>query len=318
MKKRVVIADDDRDLVRALARRCRQLGLVVETAADGFEAGFEIFLTWENTNTPDLIILDVNMPVDDGLSICEELLREPSLALLPVIILTGRNDKATIRRCEELGAHYVYKSGDVWEALKPIICELLNLQPETEACPEPAKAAPARLKEAGSASRRRTKRRAVEAGGTQKRTILWIDDDRDFLIAMQMRLKPHGFDVLPAETGLQGFLTALKERPDLIITDYVMPEGYGSYVVRRLKEHHLTRLIPVFVVTGRDLQYRVTDRKDPAMERQFRRIGAEGVFTKPVDVQNLMKQIRKRVNMPDEGGAEADVEAGNVTEPVAR
>lgn len=292
MTKRIVIADDDRDLTRVLAQRCRRLGLQVETAADGFEAGFDIFLTWDNRDTPDLIILDVNMPVDDGLSICEELLREPSLALVPVIILTGRSDKATIRRCEELGAYYVFKAGDVWGQLKPIVCELLDIRPDADMGEKPAErkaraTKPARITPPVSAP-------------SESHRILWIDDDRDLLEAMKIRLEAHGFAVIPAYTGLQGFLTAIKERPDLIISDYVMPDGYGSYVVRRLKEHYVTSGIPVIVVTGRDVLFRVSDHKDPAMERQFQRIGAECLLSKPIDFDLLLGELRSRLRNPAE------------------
>src|SRR6185436_9730471 len=105
MKNRIVIADDDKELVKVLARRCRGLGLTVDEATDGFEAAFGLFIAGEPRALPRLAILDVNMPVDDGLSVCEELRREQQLAEMPVIVLTGRKDRGTIQRCQELGAH---------------------------------------------------------------------------------------------------------------------------------------------------------------------------------------------------------------------
>lgn len=148
MPRRVLIADDDRQLVRALARRCRSLGLQVETAADGFHAACTLFLAEEELETEaegagyDLIILDVAMPDEDGLSIREEMLRESSLREIPVIVLTGRTDSGTIRRCEELGTWYVPKVGNFWPALEQLIRELLELEEEHAATMEPAVRSP--------------------------------------------------------------------------------------------------------------------------------------------------------------------------------
>lgn len=137
MPQRVLIADDDRSLVRVLARRCRDLGLQVETAIDGFHAACTLFLAAEESETEragyDLIILDVAMPDEDGLSIREEMLRESSLRDVPVIVLTGRTDSGTVRRCEELGTWYVPKAGNFWPELEQLIRELLEPEEENAA-----------------------------------------------------------------------------------------------------------------------------------------------------------------------------------------
>lgn len=128
MRRRVLIADDDPAVLKTLAQRCRRLGLHVEQATDGFSAGLSLFLTDEEQDLPDLIILDVEMPTDDGLSLCEELRRNGAHTSIPIIVLTGRSDLATRRRCEELGAHYLLKSDSVWVRLEQLIPELVDLE----------------------------------------------------------------------------------------------------------------------------------------------------------------------------------------------
>src|SRR5437899_8621446 len=98
--KTVFIADDDDSLVRALTLGCRALGLLVRTSFNGMEAVYELFTTGKDA--PDLIILDVNMPMQDGLGVWEMLADDRILAPIPVIIFTGRSDAETLRRCEEL------------------------------------------------------------------------------------------------------------------------------------------------------------------------------------------------------------------------
>src|SRR5690606_21393556 len=86
----------------------------------------------------DLIILDITMPDEDGLSIREEMLRESSLRDVPVIVLTGRTDSGTSRRCEELGTWYVPKKNDFWPELERLIHDLLELDAEPATMMEPA------------------------------------------------------------------------------------------------------------------------------------------------------------------------------------
>ena len=120
--KTVLIADDDYELVEVLAMRCRQLGLNVLTAYDGMSA-----LAMIDEKMPDLICLDVNMPLGDGLGVCEMMAPDQLLAAIPVIVLTGRSDHETVRRCRSLGAHYLHKSHDVWPMLRPLLHEFLEL-----------------------------------------------------------------------------------------------------------------------------------------------------------------------------------------------
>ena len=124
-QKKVLIADDDRDLAEAMAIRCRQLGLDVVIAHDARAAFTSIC-----ESRPDLICLDVKMPHGSGLSVCEMLVNDEELSSIPVIMLTGKDDHETIRRCHEMCAYYVQKSANVWDRLCPILCEVLGIEHE--------------------------------------------------------------------------------------------------------------------------------------------------------------------------------------------
>jgi CheY-like chemotaxis protein len=118
--KSIVIADDDRDLVQALALRCQRMGLIVICAHDAFSA-----LSLIKAGQPDMVCLDVEMPAGNGLSVCEMLASDESCRSIPIAILTGRNDPETIMRCHNLCAYYVEKCPDVWSRLEPLVKELL-------------------------------------------------------------------------------------------------------------------------------------------------------------------------------------------------
>ena len=132
--KRILIADDDRELVRVLDVRCRQLGLRTIVAHDAIDA-----LTLARREQPDLVCLDVNMPLGNGLSVCEMLAGDERVASIPVVMLTGRTDNETIFRCHAMCAYYVLKSNNVWQRLRSVLCELLDLEspePETPSAPK--------------------------------------------------------------------------------------------------------------------------------------------------------------------------------------
>jgi len=129
--KKILIADDNRDLVRVLMIRCRGLGLETVAAYDAMTA-----LTKIREQRPDLICLDVNMPAGNGLSVCEMLANDEEFSSTPVIILTGRADDDTIQRCGTMRAYYVFKSTDTWRRIEPVIRELLDLHPRASAAAE--------------------------------------------------------------------------------------------------------------------------------------------------------------------------------------
>lgn len=274
-QKTILITDDDPAFVEALARRCGNLGLQARTASDGLEAMVQVA-----KQPPDLLILDVNMPAVDGLSVCEKLIQDPRIPPLAVIMLTGSSDERTIRRCRSLGAHYVLKDMRTWSKLEPIICSILELDTGSDgtACRTPV---------AGAAD--------AEAPAVRAPKVLVVDDDRDIVKALCIRLRACGLDVLRASNGMQGYWRTIKNRPDAIITDYMMPEGSGERFLTRLKENAATKNIPVIVLTGR----KFAGRADHALRRDVvGRMGAAALFTKPYEFQELLVELRRHIVIP--------------------
>jgi CheY-like chemotaxis protein len=129
-EKVVLIADDDRDLVDALALRCGRLGLKALCAYDGFSA-----LSLIKSERPDMACLDVDMPAGNGLCVCEMVASDETCRSIPIAILTGRSDPDTIMRCHSLCAYYVEKCPDVWSRIEPLLKELLLGSETTSAGP---------------------------------------------------------------------------------------------------------------------------------------------------------------------------------------
>ena len=105
-----------------LSQRCASLGCSVIGVNNAFDAIDEI-----RRLRPDLVCLDVSMPSGDGLGVCEMMAGDERLRKIPVIIVTGRSDESTIRRCHDMLVYYVEKSADTWERVEPLVRELLHL-----------------------------------------------------------------------------------------------------------------------------------------------------------------------------------------------
>jgi CheY-like chemotaxis protein len=263
----VLIADDDPAVVRALTVRCKKLGLEVESAENGLQA-----ILKAQRNPPRLLILDINMPEADGFRVCEWLL-DPDRPPVDVVMLTGRDDSDTLVRCDSFGAFYVPKNRDTWQTIQSIITEVLDIDDSQ------IEAADAAIMSNIAAD---------ELDRQSRNKILIVDDDQDLARALARRLSKCGAETLIATNGLDAYRTAVREKPNVIIADYVMPEGGGHYLLWRLKSTDATKHIPIIMMTGQRLE---TGVDSPLARESTGRAGAVALLRKPLDTDALFKEL---------------------------
>ncbi len=85
VKDKVLVVDDEPDVLDLVSYNLGQAGFAVETAADGAEG-----LRKARSAAPDLILLDLMLPEMDGLEVCKLLRRDPQTSAIPIIMLTAR------------------------------------------------------------------------------------------------------------------------------------------------------------------------------------------------------------------------------------
>ncbi len=93
---RILIVDDEEHIRKALGRALASRDFVVEMVADGEGA-----LTAASTFDPDLVVLDLNLPALDGLSVCRQLRNRSAV---PILVLSVREDEADKVAALDLGA----------------------------------------------------------------------------------------------------------------------------------------------------------------------------------------------------------------------
>ena len=127
MPKRILLADDELDIITLIAARLKANGYEVIPASDG-----ETALKLAKQEQPDLLILDVMMPKLDGYKVCRLLKFDSRYNAIPVMMLTARTQPQDVKLAGECGADaYVTKPVDVKEFLKKIA--LLMAPKETSA-----------------------------------------------------------------------------------------------------------------------------------------------------------------------------------------
>jgi DNA-binding response OmpR family regulator len=125
----------------------------------------------------------------------------------------------------------------------------------------------------------------------QKKKILIVDDERDIVKGLMIRLQGAGYDVVTAFDGAQGVFMAHKEKPDLIILDIRMPAGNGFSVAQRLKRSMHTFTIPVIFLTG---------SPEKNAEEKAMALGARFYIKKPYDPEELLDAIKRALEKDSE------------------
>ena len=113
--------------------------------------------------------------------------------------------------------------------------------------------------------------------------VLIVDDSLDVREMYSQYLSPRGFSVLTASDGGQGIELALEARPDVIVMDLAMPNMTGTTATQRLKNHPLTRNMPVVILTGHPFN---------AIEQGALEAGAAMLLTKPCLPEDLETHVR--------------------------
>ena len=105
MSERILVVEDEPDIVEVVSYNLRQAGMAVEAAEDG-----ETALEMAERSQPDLIILDLMLPGMDGLEVCRLLKQRVSVRDIPVLMLTSKAEEVDRIVGLELGADdYVVK-----------------------------------------------------------------------------------------------------------------------------------------------------------------------------------------------------------------
>lgn len=130
--------------------------------------------------------------------------------------------------------------------------------------------------------------------------ILLVDDEPEILEICHDYLKASGYDVVTAKNGVQGLISARREKPDLIVTDLMMPEMDGLDLCRAIRKENN---VPIIMLTAR------IEEIDKLVGLE---IGADDYITKPFSPRELVARVKVVLRRISGGSTAEVIRAGEV------
>lgn len=124
--------------------------------------------------------------------------------------------------------------------------------------------------------------------------IVVIDDEPFILMIVEDKLKRAGLEVVTLRESVKAIDTIRREKPDLVILDWMMPELSGIEICKRLKADTELSQIPVFMLTAKG---------QDEDEKMGLKCGVDRYITKPFSPRILLEQVLEILNKAPEPGA---------------
>jgi len=112
--------------------------------------------------------------------------------------------------------------------------------------------------------------------------VLIVEDSSDLRSLFARVLQRRGFRVYEASNGREALACLLEVKPEVIVTDVMMPEMDGIELIRHLRSRPSTAEIPVVVMTAAE---------SDEVKREARRLGAADVLAKPLEPRTLLERV---------------------------
>lgn len=252
-KQTILVVDDSSTIRNIIGRELKEAGYEVIPAENGMEA--LAILEWSET-LPDLITLDIDMPVMGGFEVCEKIRqtspeqgKNTQLNEIPIVFVSANDSHENRKRGYELEVidfiSKPFKAGDIIKAVDN------TLNPQVQ---------------------------------FSDMVALVVDDAAPVRRIVINSLKRNGLTVYEAEDGESALAMVEKGEIDfdIIITDQLMPGMDGKELCKRLRSIEKTKNLPIFFISG-------IDDKDEILG--FFKVGASDYLPKPFIEEELRARI---------------------------
>jgi len=118
-----------------------------------------------------------------------------------------------------------------------------------------------------------------------KEKILIVEDEGNMRMMLALELESAGYQVFQAEDGEAGYQVAKGVKPDLIISDILMPQMDGNQLMKKLRESEFGKNIPFIVLTARG-----------QMQDYFELLEVDDFISKPFDADDFMTRVERVLN----------------------
>lgn len=255
-----ILTVDDSKTVRAIVRKTfKPFDCEILEAADGVEG-----LAVAAKNMPDMILLDITMPLMDGVEMLAKLKSNLQLKGIPVMMLTAEGGKDNILKIAKMGIRdYIVKPFKE-DVLIEKVSRIIELKPTSE----------------GAAAKVRSL--------TDAAAILVVDDKPAIVQQIRTGLKHTPWVVHDVSTQGAAIDFLAKSACDLIIISLSLPEESAFTLFRMIRSNAKTKYTPIFGLLVKN---------DTAPLQHAQTVGFTTFVTKPIEMAELESKVAKAMNL---------------------
>jgi PAS domain S-box-containing protein len=256
----VLVIEDSEEQSALIKHLLQKQNISCQIALTGMEGINQV-----KTGTYDCIILDLNLPDSDGITLLKEIKEDAKLSHLPVIVYSSKDlDDSDKKTLSEYASSYIKKNPEKMESLLEETQLFLKS-----------------VKEQNS----RKAHQIIEPSNTDSlhgKKVLVVDDDTRNIYALSSMLEGFDIEIISAENGLEAIEMLKTNIVDLVLMDVMMPEMDGYEATRNIRKIDNLKNLPIVALTAKAM---VGDR-EICIEA-----GMNDYITKPVDNNQLIKVL---------------------------
>jgi two-component system cell cycle response regulator len=258
MRYKVLTVDDSRT-VRIIVRKAfKSYDCEILEAGNGVEG-----LAIAAKDSPDLILLDVTMPVMDGVEMLTKIKSDPQLKGIPVIMLTAEGGRDNVLKIAKIGVRDYLVKPFKEETLIEKAGRVIDLKPLSD---QPTKA------------------KSI----FDPADILAVEDKPAIIQQIQEGLKHMPWKIHGVSTQGEALDYCTKTPPDLVLMSLSLPEESAFNLFRIMRTNIKTKYTPIFALAV---------KTETGQQQQAQTVGFSALITKPIDLGELEAKMCKSMNL---------------------
>jgi len=258
MRYKILTVDDSKTVRIIVKKAFKSFDCDIIEASNGVEG-----LAIAAKEMPDVILLDVTMPVMDGVEMLTKLKSDPALKGIPVIMLTAEGGRDNVLKIAKIGVRDYMVKPFKEDLLIEKIGRVIDLKPIGD--------------------------------GVQKAksifdpaTILVVEDKPIIVQQIQDGIKHTPWKITGVNTTGEAIDFCSRTTPDLVIISLSLPEEAAFMLFRLIRNNVKTKYTPIFGLVV---------KTDTLVVQQAQQVGFTSIVTKPIEVQDLEAKIAKAMNL---------------------
>ncbi len=269
-----ILTVDDSKTVRIIVRKAfKTFDCDVLEAQNGVEG-----LAMAAKDTPDIILLDITMPVMDGVEMLTKLKSDPNLKGIPVIMLTAEAGRENVMKIAKIGVRdYIVKPFKE-EVLVDKVSRIVDLRPAGDSAPAQKKI-------------------------DDPIDVLIVEDKPAIIQQIKQGLEHTQWDINGVSSTGEAIDYCQNKVPDCLIVSLSLPSDAAITLYRIVRSNAKTKYLPMFGMSVK------TESEE---QRRAQQAGFSTIITKPIDFEELEAKIAKAVNL-DASGRYFDLSDGFMT-----